>query len=40
MAVKVVADIAAKKAKFFTVLDVDARKGYHQCLLDEEKVNH
>ena len=28
-----VADIAAEEAKFFTVLD--ARKGYHQCPLDE-----
>jgi len=29
-----VADIAATKAKFFTVLD--ALKGYHQCPLDPE----
>ena len=29
-----VADIAAEKAKVFTKLD--ALKGYHQCLLDEE----
>ena len=28
-----VADIAAEEAKFFTVLD--AKKGYHQCLLEE-----
>jgi len=32
--VEAVADIAAEEAKFFTVLD--ARKGYHQCLLDEK----
>ena len=29
-----IADIAAKEAKYFTV--VDAVKGYHQCPLDEE----
>ena len=29
-----VADIAAENAKFFT--KIDARKGYHQCPLDEE----
>ena len=29
-----VADIAADEARYFTVLD--AKKGYHQCLLDEE----
>jgi len=34
MLVKVVADLAAEKAKFFTVLD--ARKGYHQFLLDKK----
>jgi len=31
---KAVADMAASNVKFFTVLD--ARKGYHQCLLDAE----
>ena len=29
-----VADMAASNAKFFTILD--AKKGYHQCPLDEE----
>ena len=31
---KAVTDIAAEEAKFFTVLD--AKKGYHQCLLEEK----
>ena len=31
---KVVADISANRAKYFTV--IDAAKGYHQCPLDEE----
>ena len=33
-AAEAVADIAADEAQYFTVLD--AKKGYHQCLLDKE----
>ena len=34
MPAEAVADIAAEEAKVFTVLD--AKKGYHQCMMDEQ----